>query len=242
MPKLAPSLDPALAARIKAITNVFEVGSPEPDYAYVENLGDGRGFTVTQYGFCTYNDEVSWVINRHARDMPDTPLKQFLPYLPPLAKGTGTAGLAGFPRAWREEARSSKSLAAACDEEANRLYFFPAVEAASAAGIESPVGVSIFYDTLLQHGTSTDADSLKSILARAIAATGGRERTTEPEFLNTFLDIRKSVLESPANRKTASVWRRSARRVDALRNLLETNPDLVPPVKVVNDDIQAVVL
>ena len=54
----APSPDAELARRIKAISNVFEVGRPEPDYAYVENLGDGRGYTVTQYGFCTYNSEV----------------------------------------------------------------------------------------------------------------------------------------------------------------------------------------
>src|SRR5262245_56682149 len=51
----SPSHD--LMRRIKAISNVFEVGRAEPDYAYVENLGDGRGFTVTQYGFCTYNNE-----------------------------------------------------------------------------------------------------------------------------------------------------------------------------------------
>ena len=58
----APLINPVMATRIKAISNVFEVGSPEPDYAYVEDLGDGRGYTVTQYGFCTYNGEVAWAI------------------------------------------------------------------------------------------------------------------------------------------------------------------------------------
>ena len=91
-----PLIDPVMATRIKAISNVFEVGSPEPDYAYVENLGDGRGYTVTQYGFCTYNGEVTWVINRHAQDVPDTPLKRFLPFLPPLTSGAGTAGSRGI--------------------------------------------------------------------------------------------------------------------------------------------------
>ncbi len=75
-----PSHD--LRRRIKAISNVFEVGRAEPDYAYVENLGDGRGYTVTQYGFCTYNNEVSDVIARYAEDVPATPLKRFLPHLP----------------------------------------------------------------------------------------------------------------------------------------------------------------
>jgi chitosanase len=237
-----PLLDPAMATRIKAISNVFEVGSAEPDYAYVENLGDGRGYTVTQYGFCTYNGEVSWVINRHAQDVPDTPLKRFLPYLPPLASGVGTAGLAQFPQAWRAAVQASKLLAAACDEEADRLYLYPAVEAAVTAGIRSPIGLSIFYDTWLQHGASTDADSLNSILDRTISETGGRDSHSEQDFLRAFLDVRKTVLNNPANHATRFVWRQSARRVDALMNLLDNNPDLVPPVDVVNDDIHAVVL
>lgn len=237
-----PLIDPVMATRIKAISNVFEVGSPEPDYAYVENLGDGRGYTVTQYGFCTYNGEVTWVINRHAQDVPDTPLKRFLPFLPPLTSGAGTAGLAEFPQAWRAAIKASKLLAVACDEEADRLYLYPAMEAAKAADIRSPIGFSIFYDTWLQHGASTDADSLNSILDRTIAEAGGRDSLSEPEFLRTFLDIRKTVLNNPANHATRFVWRQSARRVDALMNLLDSNPDLVPPVDVVNDDIHAVVL
>src|SRR5690349_18329491 len=63
---------------IKAISNVFEVGRPEPAYDYVEALRDGRGFTVTQYGFCTYNDEVLSVIARIAGARPATPLRHFL--------------------------------------------------------------------------------------------------------------------------------------------------------------------
>src|SRR5437868_2541827 len=80
---LPPSTDPSsstdLVRRIKAITNVFEVGAAEPDYAYVEDLGDGRGYTVTQYGFCTYNTEVAQVIERYAKSVPNTDLRHFLP-------------------------------------------------------------------------------------------------------------------------------------------------------------------
>ncbi len=237
-----PLLSPVMATRIKSISNVFEVGSPDPDYAYVENLDDGRGYTVTQYGFCTYNDEVSWVINRYAQDIPETPLKRFLPYMPPLRHGAGIEGLAGFPQVWRAEVKASKLLSVACDWEADRLYLYPAMAAAETADVRSPIGLSIFYDTWLQHGASTDPDSLKSILDRTIAETGGRDSLSEPEFLRAFLVIRKMVLNNPANHATRLVWRQSARRVDALMNLLDSNPDLVPPVDVVNDDIHAVVL
>lgn len=237
-----PLLDPVMATRIKSISNIFEVGSPDPDYAYVENLDDGRGYTVTQYGFCTYNDEVSWVINRYAQGAPETPLKRFLPFMPPLRLGAGTEGLTGFPQAWRAEVKASKLLAGACDEEADRLYLYPAMAEAQAVDVRSPIGLSIFYDTWLQHGASTDADSLKSILGRTVDETGGRGSLSESEFLRAFLVVRKAVLNNPTNHATRSVWRQSARRVDALMNLLDSNPDLVPPVDVINDDIHAVVL
>jgi hypothetical protein len=40
----------------RAITNIFEVDNPAGDYRYVENLDDGRGKTVTHYGFITQDD------------------------------------------------------------------------------------------------------------------------------------------------------------------------------------------
>ncbi len=235
-----PALDVDLARRIKAISNVFEVGASEPDYAYVENLGDGRGYTVTQYGFCTYNNEVARVIERYAKFVPDTDLKSFLPQLPPRA--TGKQALGGFAATWRKEAHGSRYLGVACDEEADELYLRPAMKAAAAAGVRSPIGKSIFYDTWLQHGASGDPDSLSAILKRTVAETGGVGGSSETEFLRTFLSIRKAVLREPANRETREVWRASASRVDALLHLLDSNPALVPPIKVANADISVVVL
>jgi chitosanase len=235
-----PASDADLVRRIKAITNVFEVGGPDPDYAYVEDLDDGRGYTVTQYGFCTYNNEVAQVIERYARFVPDTDLKRFLVHLPPFA--TGRRALTGFPAAWQKEVNASEYLGIACDEEADKLYFQPAVKAAAAAGVTSAIGKSIFYDTWLQHGASGDPDSLSAILKRTLGATGGVGVRSEKEFLREFLAIRKAVLREPANRDTREVWRASARRVDALLHLLDNNPDLVPPIKVANADVDVVVL
>ena len=234
-----PASDADLVRRIKAITNVFEVGGPDPDYAYVEDLGDGRGYTVTQYGFCTYNNEVAQVIERYAQFVPATDLKRFLVHLPPFA--TGRRALTGFPAAWHKE-HASEYLGIACDEEADKLYFQPAVKAAAAAGVTSAIGKSIFYDTWLQHGASGDPDSLSAILKRTQGATGGIGVRSEKEFLREFLAIRKAVLREPANRDTREVWRASARRVDALLHLLDNNPDLVPPIKVANADVDVVVL
>jgi chitosanase len=237
-----PGSNLELFKRIKAISNVFEVGRAEPDYAYVENLGDGRGYTVTQYGFCTYNNEVSDVIARYAEDAPATPLKRFLLHLPPLTHEVNAEALKGFPKIWRKEIKASAFLANACEEEADKLCFRPALTAAEQAGVRSAIGKSIFYDTWLQHGASSDPDSLVTILKRTTAETGGIGTSSETDFLRTFLTIRKSVLHEPHNRATRQVWRASARRVDALQHLLDNNPDLDPPVEVTNADIHVVVL
>lgn len=232
--------DPALVRRIKAISNVFEVGNPEPDYAYVEDLGDGRGYTVTQYGFCTYNSEVAQVIQRYAAHMPQTPLKRFLTELPP-AKWSHQ-DLDEFPHIWRHEIKASKFLGGACDEEADVLYFYPAIESAAAVGVTSPIGMAIFYDTLLQHGAAADHNSLPSILKRTLEEFGDIDSTSEPQFLRAFLKVRKSVLENASNQETRKVWRASAKRVDALSSLLDDNPNLVPPIDVANADVEATIL
>ncbi len=229
-----------LVRRIKAISNVFEVGRPEPNYAYVEDLGDGRGYTVTQYGFCTYNSEVAQVIHRYTGNVPDNALKRFLPELPP-AKWSDQE-LDGFPHAWRREIQASALLGNACDEEADVLFFAPAMESATSVGVTSPIGIAIFYDTLLQHGASTDPDSLPSILKRTLEENGDVDSTLEPQFLRAFLAVRKSVLENSTNHETRHVWRASARRVDALLKLLDDNPNLVPPIEVANADVEATVL
>ncbi len=229
----------ALAERIKAISNVFEVGTPEPEYDYVEKLGDGRGYTVTNYGFCTSTGEVAALINLYAALVPDAPLRRFLESMPPARDEDGD--LDDFPVAWRAAIARSDRLAIVCNQEADRLYYAPAVAAAGAAGIKSPVGKLIFYDTWLQHGAGDDPDSFNAIFARAARKVGGGPPFAEHAFLSAFLSIRKAVLQAPSDPATRKVWRQSAPRVDALANLLERNPNLAPPVTVANAEVHAVV-
>jgi chitosanase len=226
--------DPALKARIKAISNVFEVGGPEPDYAYIEDLNDGRGYTVTQYGFCTYVDEVATVIQAIEVLAPNTPLKAFLELLPPSGDGTDTVALRDFPAAWRKEAHSSGHLPTACDAVADHLFFDPAMRAAATAQIRSPIGQAVIYDTWLQHGSGSDADSFHAIHAHVMAKTGGIDNVGEAEFLRALLDVRKAVLNAPFARNTEQAWRESVPRVDSLLALLADNPNLIPPVRIVS--------
>lgn len=86
-------------ATIKAVSNVFEVGNPEPAFAYLEALRDGRGYTAHPIRACTYNDEISSIIERIASSRPATPLRQFLPYLPAADAEIAREPMTRFPNA-----------------------------------------------------------------------------------------------------------------------------------------------
>lgn len=237
----AAGLDQTTKRRIKAITNVFEVGGPEADYGYVEDLRDGRGFTVTNYGFCTNTREVSQVIQRHAARAHRSQLTSFLPRLPPHTNGTDTAALKDFPEVWRNEAKASHRLGIACEQVADRLFFRPAVKAAASFQLIGPLGLAIVYDTLLQHGDGEDADSLGAIHARTVDLAGNPEQAGELDFLFAFLEVRRDVLTSPANTATLEDWQASVTRVDALQLILTENPDLEPPIRVRNSEVDVTI-
>lgn len=228
-----PGPDAATWATIKAITNVFEVGRPEPDYAYVEALNDGRGFTVTHYGFCTYNDEVSSIIRRVAASRPATPLQRFMPYLPAADQDLAREPWPGFPADWQKEAAEGDALAQACEAEAEIRIVLPALCFARGLKIGLPAGVGIFFDTVLQHGFAGDKDSFQAIAERTAASLPAGY--SETELLAKFLEVRRNVLLAPAQSDTKEVWAQAAGRVDALQRILHENPELRHPVRVKTD-------
>jgi len=224
---------------IKAISNVFEVGGPEPAYDYVEALRDGRGFTVTQYGFCTYNDEVLSVIARIAGARPATPLRHFLDWFPAPDTDLCRMPWPGFPAAWRSEAAQSPVLAQACEAEAEIRIVGPSEKFARQFSIRTAIGLSIFYDTVLQHGLGQDDDSFPTILGETAASVPGG--SSEVGFLTRFLEVRRGVLLKAAAAETREAWRQSVSRVDALGLLLRENPDLERPVHVKSDEVDVTI-
>ena len=229
-----------LKARIKAISNVFEVGKADPDYAYVADLKDGRGYTVTSYGFTTDGDEVTRVIKAYRKQVPDSDLIKFLAKLPPVAKGRDTIALEGFAKAWIAGCHAGDGLPKACESLADRLYFNPSLRAARDFGIKTPIGVAIIYDTMLEHGDGDDPDSLRAIYQRTRELTAGAG-AEERDFLYALLEMRRWVLENPSTQATAKAWRESVPRIDALQQLLAANPQLATPVRVVNREVDILI-
>ncbi|KAI8053029.1 lysozyme-like domain-containing protein, partial [Syncephalis plumigaleata] len=136
----------------RRITSTFENGSDQPQYDYVENLNDQRGYTAGMVGFTTATGDVLMVVERYTQERPDNALASFLPELRRLsmldqcdAQRSNVHGLAGFPTAWRKAARNDSLFHAVQARAAHDLCFEPALKFARKAGVHSPLGIAIFY-------------------------------------------------------------------------------------------------
>ncbi|WP_406127814.1 chitosanase [Streptomyces sp. NBC_00989] len=163
-------------------------------YAYIQDIGDGQGYTAGIIGFCTGTHDLLVLVERYTAAHPGNGLAR---YLPALRKVDGTdshQGLdPGFPAAWRAEAKVP-AFHAAQDAERDRIYFDPAVSAAKRDGL-GPLGQFIYYDAMVFHGPGTDG--FYGIRERATQrvkppAEGGSEKA----YLSAFLDVRRATMQA----------------------------------------------
>ncbi|MFR9805937.1 chitosanase [Pseudonocardia sp. RS010] len=221
---------------IAQLVSVFENGTPEIQYAYVEDLDDGRGYTAGRAGFCTACGDLLTVVNRYTAQVPDNALAGYLPVLSGLAAGfsDSTAELDGFEEAWRAAA-DDPVFREVQDEVTDELYVAPARALAEENGVTTPLGLAALVDTAVQHGTQDGPDGLPDLVRRTNADMGGTPAgdVDETAWLQDFLHLRRLVLENPASAATGEVWGESVGRVDVLDALLdEGNLDLETPFTV----------
>ncbi|WP_053850932.1 chitosanase [Streptomyces sp. NRRL B-24085] len=198
----------------------------EAQYAYIEDIGDGRGYTAGIIGFCSGTSDMLALVELYTRRVPDNPLARYLPALRAV-DGTGSHdGLdPGFPAAWREAAGSAAFRRAQRDER-DRGYFDPAVARAKQDGLGT-LGQFIHYDAMVMHGPGSDALSFGGIRDRAreradTPADGGDETT----YLHAFLDARVWAMRQEAAHHDVS-------RVETAQRIFleQGNLDLDPPLR-----------
>jgi chitosanase len=194
-------------------------------YKYIEDIGDGRGYTGGIIGFTSGTGDMLELVQAYTATKPSNALAK---YLPALKKVNGTASHTGlgtaFESAWKTAAKDSVFLAAQ-DSERDRVYFTPAVTQAQQDGLHA-LGQFIYYDAIVMHGPGTDPVSFGGIRATALKkaktpAQGGNETT----YLNAFLDARKAAMLTEAAHDDTS-------RVDTEQRvfLKNGNLDLNPPL------------
>jgi chitosanase len=214
---LRPTLSARTRKTIEEVVSAFENETPVIQYAYVENLGDGRGYTAGRAGFTTATGDLLTVVRRYVIVSQDPGFIHLLPtlILRSFDESDSTIGLELLPSLWADAATHDPRFRKIQDQVNNELYFNPALFRADDLGFKTPLGILCIYDTFIQHGKAGAEEIIRQL---------NPALTTEKEKILDFLKIRYEALMHPANRSTADVWQESVGRVDALRMLV--NHDL----------------
>lgn len=197
----------------------------QAQYGYIEDIGDGRGYTAGIIGFCSGTSDMLDLVQRYTRLAPDNPLASYLPALRRVDGTDSLRGLGGLPEAWLAAARDPR-FQQVQHELRDEMYFDPAVEQARADGLRA-LGQFCYYDAMVMHGPGDDPDSFGGIRAAALRralppAQGGDEVT----FLHAFLDVRREAMRREDAHEDTS-------RVDTAQRafLQDGNLDLQLPLR-----------
>ena len=110
--------------RCESYTSIFENDTTELQYAYCEDIHDGRGFTAGRAGFTTGTSDGHEVVKKYTARKHTNPLAKFLPELEKLTHSNSgsTAHLQGYCKAW-EEAAKDPEFRKVQDEVSDELYY-----------------------------------------------------------------------------------------------------------------------
>lgn len=194
-------------------------------YRYIEDIGDGRGYTAGIIGFCSGTGDLLDVVRRYTVARPGNILAKYIPALRSVNGTDSRAGLdPSFPDDWRAAA-NDQLFRTVQDAERDDKYFNPAVRRAKADGLNT-LGQFIYFDAMVMHGPGNDPRSFGGIRVTATGrvptpAQGG----DEVAFLNAFLDARRAVMLTEKAHSDTS-------RVDAGQRvfLRAGNLGLAPPL------------
>ncbi|MFZ4874561.1 chitosanase [Janthinobacterium sp. Mn2066] len=167
-------------------------------YAYIEDIGDGRGYTGGIIGFTSGTSDMLELVTAYDKSKPGNLLS---PYLPALRKVNGSASHAGldpnFVTDWQKAAKDPV-FQQSQDTVRDNEYFNPAVSLAKQDGLRT-LGQFIYYDAIVMHGPGTDAqrNSFQGIRAQAqLRALPPSRGGNETAYLNAFLDVRRALMQS----------------------------------------------
>ncbi|MCZ0991291.1 chitosanase [Streptomyces diastatochromogenes] len=159
-------------------------------YKYIEDIGDGRGYTAGIIGFCSGTGDMLDLVQLYTDRKPGNVLAKYLPALRQVNGSDSHDGLdPNYPKDWRKAAQDS-AFQQAQNDERDRVYFNPAVAQGKTDGLRA-LGQFAYYDAIVMHGDGDDPTSFRNIRKRALRsakppAQGGSETT----YLNAFLDAR----------------------------------------------------
>ncbi|GAA0817267.1 chitosanase [Spirilliplanes yamanashiensis] len=155
-------------------------------FAYIEDIRDGRGYTAGIIGFCSGTSDMLQLVENYTRVSPGNVLAK---YLPALRRVNGTASHDGldpdYPADWRAAAQDPV-FQRQQETERDNEYFNPSVSRAKQDGVRA-LGQFAYYDAAVMHGYS----GMQSIRAAALrTAKPPAQGGDETAWLTAFFDAR----------------------------------------------------
>ncbi len=207
----------------EALTSIWENDTPILDYAYSENIHDGRGYTSGRAGFCTGTGDAIQVIACYDALRTAANGNLMAKYMPALTtinnkynstgQDQGDTSLLDAVGNWVTDWGASYNTAATqadfkkCqDQISDLLYYTPAMDAATTVGATSALSRAALYDMWINQGDDTLVTQTNSALG--VAKTIGVGNTvTEDAWLQKFIELRRDLLAGDAT------WASSVDRV-----------------------------
>ena len=168
-------------------------------YAAIEDISDGRGYTAGIAGFSSGNGHLLDLVNLYTQRVPNNVLAGYLPALRAVNGSSSHRGLdPGFTAAWHTAALDP-AFQQAQNDELDRLYFDPAVAQAKADGLHA-LGQFAYFDAVMSSADQGQA-GLSAIRAAAMKqartpAQGGDEAT----YIKAFLNAREAAMHGDFSR------------------------------------------
>lgn len=207
-----PDLTPLQKRTIECVVNVFETGTALGDYANVTlTRTDAGGLTYGRSQTTAPSGNLFLLLRDYGAASGNQYGEQFAPYLAdlrncknasePINSNTTLRGLL-------HAAGNDPVMHAVQDVFFDRVYFAPALRAATVWGIHSPLGVLTVYDSIVQ-------GSFWRMALRTSALVGRPSATTETGWIATYVKTRRAWLAGRSGVLATTVY-----RMDALRKLI----------------------
>jgi chitosanase len=173
---------------------------------YIENINDGRGYTISIVGFCTGTGDFIQVLREIQKIDPNHTLVKFIPLVEKVDGTSSVKGLEDLPTTMKAIGINDIVFNQAMWIVIKKLYWGPALDYCKRHKLLSNLSKYIAYDTYLNFGQwnynkKYDLDSIPN--------------SNETTFLTTFLDYKKKTIESDK-----SLGENKNNRVDMQKKLL----------------------
>lgn len=181
---------------------------------YIENINDGRGYTISIVGFCTGTGDFIQVLREIQNLDKNHILVKFIPLVEKVDGTDSVKGLESLPSTMNNIGINDRIFNQAMWNIIYKLYWGPALEFCKKHNINSQLSHYTVYDTILNFG---DLEKFKNIT-----------ETNESKFLTKFLQIKENEII-----KDSTLGDSKNNRVDMQKSLLtKQNFNLTKPIKV----------